>query len=71
MSIMFSRSSSVSLGGDSVAIFIKQERVFSPMRFLRRVLMSFISEKLRSTEAVATGIDKHTLILIVYSGSGT
>ena len=30
------------------------------MRFLNLVLMSFICEKLHSTEAVATGIDKHT-----------
>ena len=52
----------MSFAGDSIAIFIKWERLFSPVRFLNLVLMSFICEKLGSTEAVpvVTGIDKHT-----------
>ena len=58
MSTISSKSLSFSSGGDSIAILIKLERLVS-LRLLRsRVLISFICEKLRSIDAVATGIDK-------------
>ena len=53
--IIASKSSSDSVSGDSMAIFI---RLLSPSRFLNLVLISFISEKLLSTDAVPTGIDR-------------
>ena len=47
-----------SFSGDSMAIFIKELRSLSPMRFLNRVLINFIWDKLLSTEAVPTGIER-------------
>ena len=44
-----------------MAIFIKFKRLFSPIRLLNLVFISFICEKLCSTEAVETGILKQTL----------
>ena len=41
-----------------MAIFIYNDKLITPRLFLSRVLIIFISEKLRSTEAVPTGIDK-------------
>ena len=55
MSIIASRSSSESISGDSIAIFIKLDRLESLRQFLRRVLINFIWEKLLSTDAVETG----------------
>ena len=53
---VISQSLSESLSGVSIEIFIKQERLLSPIRFLNRVFISFICEKLLSMEAVRTGI---------------
>ena len=55
MSIIASRSSSESISGDSIAIFIKLDRLESLRQLLRRVLINFIWEKLLSTDAVETG----------------
>ena len=55
---MFSRSLSESFSGGSIASFFKEERLLSPMRFLNRVLIIFIWEKLISTEVVPTGIER-------------
>ena len=44
--------------GDSIAIFIRCERIESLKLLRSRVLFSFISEKLHSTEAVATGMER-------------
>ena len=41
-----------------MAIFIKCERLVSLKQLHRRVFISFICEKLLSTEAVATGMDR-------------
>ena len=69
MSTIFSRSSFESFSGDSMEIFIKWERLTSPRRFLNRVLIIFILEKLRSTDAVPTGIERHTLARILRFGN--
>ena len=37
----------------------------SPRRFLNRIII-FISEKERSTEAVPTGIAKHTFVILKF-----
>ena len=55
---MFSKLQSERLSGDSIAIFIKQERLNSSIQFLNRVLISFIWEKLLSTEAVPTEMER-------------
>ena len=45
----------------TLSLFSSNRRGFSHQwRFLNLVLMNFICEKLCCTEAVATGIDKHT-----------
>ena len=41
-----------------MAIITRDERLLSPSRFLNLVLISFISEKFLSTDAVPTGIDR-------------
>ena len=66
---MFSRSLLESFSGDSIAIFIKEERLLSPMRFLNRVLIIFIWEKLLSTEAVPTEIKRHLFASLFKSGN--
>ena len=66
---MFCRSLSESFSGDSIAIFIKEERLLSPMRFLNRVSIIFIYEKLISIEAVPTGIERQ--IFLACSNWGT
>ena len=55
ISKMTSISSSVSWSGDSVVILITWVSLPSVREFCRRVLISFIWEKLLSTEAVETG----------------
>ena len=50
------QSGSCTLSGDSIAIFIRWEKLLSLRRFHSRVFNSFICEKLLSTEAVETGL---------------
>ena len=66
---MFSRSLSVSFSGESIAIFIKCDRLVSPIQFLSLVFIIFICEKLRSTEAVVTGMDKQTVERVLRLGN--
>ena len=51
-----------------MAIFIN-DKLISLRRFLSRVLIIFISEKLRSTEAVPTGIDKQMFAVTLKLGN--
>ena len=46
------------MAGDSIVIFIRCERLQSLKLLRSRVLISFISEMLRSTETVATGMER-------------
>ena len=69
ISTIFSKSLSDIFSGDSIAIFIKWDRLFSPRRFLRWVFIIFIWEKLRSTEAVPIGIGRHMLAKVFKFGS--
>ena len=55
------KSLSVSFSGDSMTIFNKLDRLSSVKRLPRRFFINFMSEKLRSADAVETGIDKHTV----------
>ena len=58
ISTIFSSSNSHSFSGDSIAISIRYDRLDSPIRFRNRVFIIFIPEKLHSTDAVPTGIDR-------------
>ena len=55
--------------GDSIAIFIRWERLLSLRRFHSRVFISFICENLLSTEAVETGIDRLILASVFKLGN--
>ena len=59
MSTISSKSLSVSFSGYSMTIFIKLDRLSSVKRLQRRFFINFMSEKLRSTDAIEMGIDKH------------
>ena len=53
-----SRLVSVSFCGDSIEIFMRCEKLPALKELRKRVLISFIWEKLLSTDAVDTGMDK-------------
>ena len=61
-------SSSDRVSGDSIEIFMRCESVVSPRQFLNCVFIIFIWEKERSTEAVPTGIAKHSFVRILKFG---
>ena len=54
---------------DPITIFIKYERCVSPMPFLNMVIIIVIFEKLHSTDAVQTGIDRQMLAKVYKMGN--
>ena len=56
-STISSKSLSVSFSGDLMTIFIKMDRLSSVKRLRRQFFINFMSEKLRSADAVEMGID--------------
>ena len=62
---MLSKSPSDTVCADSVAIFIKIRRFVSLVPFLSLVVIIFIFEILRSTDAVPTGIDRQMLASVL------
>ncbi len=59
---IFSKSMSHTYSGDSIAIFIRYDRVVSPMRFRSRVFIIFICEKLHSIARSSTNRNRQTNI---------
>ena len=68
-STISSKSLSVSFSGDSMTIFIKLDRLSSVKRLRRRFFINFMSEKLRSADAVEIGIDKHMIASVCRLGN--
>ena len=58
MSTTSSKWLSINSAGDSIAIFIRFERFLSLRLLRRRVYIRFICEKLLSTDAVVTGMER-------------
>ena len=52
-----------------MTIFIKLDRLSSVKRLRRRFFINFMSEKLRSTDAVEMGIDKHMVASLCRLGN--
>ena len=64
-----SKSLSNTVSGDSIAIFIRRERLNSPRRLRSLVLISFIREDDISTDAVPIGSDKQQQASLCRFGS--
>ena len=64
-----SRLVSVSFCGDSIEIFMRWERLPALKELRKRVLISFIWEKLLSTDAVDTGMDKPIEAILLKLGN--
>ena len=69
MSTISLSSSSVSVPGDSITIFIRCDKLLSLKQLRKRVCISFICEKLLSTEAVAMGIERVTVASVLKLGN--
>ena len=67
-STISSKSLSVSFSGDSMTIF-KLDRLSSVKRLRKRFSINFISEKLRSADAVEMGFDKHMVASLCRLGN--
>ena len=63
------KSLSDKVSGDSIAIFIRCERLISPRRLRSLVLISFIRENDLSTDAVPIGSDKQQQASLCRFGS--
>ena len=59
MSTISSKLLSVIFSGDSMTIFIKLDRLSSVKRLWRRFFINFMTETLRSADAIAMGIYNH------------
>ena len=59
----------MSLSGDSIAIFIRCDKLVSFKLLCSLILMSLIREKLHSTEAVETGRDKLIVAMVCRFGN--
>ena len=62
-------SSNQCVFGSSMTIFIKLDRLSSVKRLQRRFFINFMSEKLRSADAVEMGIDKHMVASLCTLGN--
>ncbi len=68
-STISSKSPSVSFSRDSIAIFIKLVRLSSVKRLPWQLYINFMSEKLRSADAVEIGIEKHMIASLCRLGN--
>ena len=68
-SIISSKSLSVRFWGYSLRIFIKLDRLSSVKQFRRWFFINFMSEKLRSADAVEMGRDKHMVASLCRLGN--
>ena len=67
----FFQSTISEFSGDSMTIFIKLDRLSSVKRLRRRFFINFMSEKLRSADAIEMGIDKDMVASLCRLGNNT